>query len=300
MSRITRILVAVDLTQTRDAAFDRALAIAGRDKAHLYLVHAVPANQRFSWRAAERLERMNDLTRRAEADGLTVRTAEQHGDPAGVIVLHADARDADLIVMGTNTRSGWQRLREGSVAERVLRQTSRPTLIVPGDERGVGPLPFRNIVIGADFSPATAANVEAAMRLAGGAADRLTVLHVVDGLEAKGNFRSAARWAVPEYDRHVIDDARRRLDASVPSRVRVAADVQVAVVTGVPHQAILGHASGVNADLVVVGASARFMHLGSATARVLRGSDRPLLVVPAQSSVRRVFETENSDRPVAA
>jgi nucleotide-binding universal stress UspA family protein len=300
MSRITRILVAVDLTETRNAAFDRALAIAGRDNAHLYLVHAVPANQRYSWRAAERLERMNDLRRRAEAEGLTVRTAEQHGDPAGVIVLHADARDADLIVLGTNNRSGWQRLREGSVAERVLRQTSRPTLMVPSDESGAGPLPFRNIVVGADFSAATAANVEAAMRVAGGAADRLTVLHVVDGVEADRHFRSAARRAVPEYDRHVVDDARRRLEASVPSRVRAAANVQLEVVTGVPHQVILDHASGVNADLVVVGASARFMHLGSATARVLRGSDRPLLVVPARSSVRRVFETEQSGRPVAA
>ena len=185
MSRITRILVAVDLTETRDAAFDRALAIAGREKAHLYLLHAVPANRRFSWGAVERLERMNDLRRRAEAEGLTVRTAEQHGDPAGVIVLHADARDADLIVMGTNNRSGWQRLREGSVAERVLRRTSRPTLMVPSDESGVGQLPFRNIVVGADFSPAMAANVEEAMRLAGGAADRLTLLHVVNGVEAE-------------------------------------------------------------------------------------------------------------------
>ena len=83
MSRLTRILVAVDLTETRDAAFDRALAIAGGAKAHLYLVHAVPANRRFPWGAVARLERMNDLRRRAEAEGLTVRTAEQRGDPAG-------------------------------------------------------------------------------------------------------------------------------------------------------------------------------------------------------------------------
>jgi nucleotide-binding universal stress UspA family protein len=155
-------------------------------------------------------------------------------------------------------------------------------------------------VVGADFSPAMAANVEAAIRLAGGGVDRLTLLHVVSGVEAERNVRSAARWAVPEYRRHVIDDARRRLEASVPLRVRDAANVQLEVVAGVPHQAILDHASAVHADLVVVGASARFMHLGSATARVLRGSDRPLLVVPAQSSVRRVFETEESDRPVAA
>ena len=300
MSRITRILVAVDLTQSRDAAFDRALAIAGTEKAHLYLLHAVPANRRFSWGAVERLERMNDLRRRAEAEGLTVRTAEQHGDPAGVIVLHADARDADLIVMGTNNRSGWERLREGSVAERVLRRTSRPTLMVPSDESGAGQLPFRNIVVGADFSPAMAGNVAEAMRLAGGAADRVTLLHVVNGVEAERNLRSAARWAVPEYRRYVIDDARRRLEASVPLPVRAAANVQLDVVTGAPHQAILDHASEVNADLVVVGASARFMHLGSATARVLRGSDRPLLVVPSKSKIRRAFETEASDRLVAA
>ncbi len=300
MSRITRILVAVDLAGTRDAAFDRALAIARREKAQMYLFHAIPANRRFSWGAVARLERMNDLRRRAEAEGLTVRTAEQHGDPAGVIVLHADARDADLIVMGTNNRSGWQRLREGSVAERVLRRTSRSTLMVPSDEGGVGQLPFRNIVVGADFTPAMAANVEEAMRLAGGTADRLTLLHVVNGVEAESTVRSAARWAVPEYRRHVIDDARGRLEASVPLRVRTAANVQLDVVTGVPHQAILDYASRVNADLVVVGASARFMHLGSATARVLRGSDRPLFVVPARSNVRRAFEADGSDRRLAA
>jgi nucleotide-binding universal stress UspA family protein len=297
---MTRILVAVDLTETRDAAFERALAFAGREKARLYLVHAVPANHRFSWRAGERFERMTDLARRAEAGGLTVRTAEQHGDPAGVIVLHADARDADLIVMGTNDRSGWQRLREGSVAERVLRRTSRPTLIVPTDEGSVGQRPFRNIVVGTDFSPALAANVAGAMRLAGGAANRLTILHVVNGVETERNLRSAGRWAVPEYRRHVIEDARRRLEASIPLGVPAAANVQLEVVTGAPHQAILDYASAVNADLVVVGASARFMHLGSATARVLRGSDRPLLVVPAQRSARRVFETDGPDRAIAA
>jgi nucleotide-binding universal stress UspA family protein len=300
MRQITRILVAVDLTETRDAAFDRALAIASRERADLFLVHAVPANRRFSWGAVARFERTNDLRRRAEAEGLNVRVAEQQGDPAGVIALHADARDADLIVLGTNNRSGWERLREGSVAERVLRRTSRPVLLVPSDGSGGGHLPFRNIVVGSDFSPAMAANVEAAMRLAGGAADRLTVLHVVNGVEAEQNMRSASRWAVPEYRRHLIHDAKRRLEAAVPSRVRAAANVQTKVVTGVPHQAILAYASEVNADLVVVGASARFMHLGSAAARVLRRSDRPLLVVPAQSSVRRVFETEKSERPVAA
>ena len=91
-----------------------------------------------------------------------------------------------------------------------------------------------------------------------------------------------------------------RLEASMPSRLRAAANVAVQVVTGVPHEAILHYAAGVNADLVVVGASRRFMHLGSATARVLRGLDRPLFVIPAPSKGQRAFETEGSDSSVAA
>ena len=198
MSRITRILAAVDLADVRDAAFHRALAVPRASKADLYLLHAVPSNDRFSWGAAQRFHRMNDLRRRAEVEGLSVQTDEQHGDPAGVIALHADARGVDLIVMGTNGRNGWQRLREGSVAERVLRRTSRPVLVVPnGGEDPVGDEPFRNIVVAVDSSPTGMANVDEAMRLAGGVPDCLTVLHVVDGVDPESRVGVASRWAVP-------------------------------------------------------------------------------------------------------
>jgi nucleotide-binding universal stress UspA family protein len=62
-----------------------------------------------------------------------VRTVEQHGDPARTIVLHANARKADLVVLGSNRRRGWQRFREGSVGERVLRRAAWAVLVVPWD-----------------------------------------------------------------------------------------------------------------------------------------------------------------------
>ena len=40
---------------------------------------------------------------------------------------------ADLVVLGSNRRRGWQRFREGSVGERVLRRAGWPLLIVPRD-----------------------------------------------------------------------------------------------------------------------------------------------------------------------
>jgi nucleotide-binding universal stress UspA family protein len=53
-----------------------------------------------------------------------------------VIVLHANSRGADLVVLGSNRRRGWRRFREGSVGERVLRRAAWAVLIVPGDASG--------------------------------------------------------------------------------------------------------------------------------------------------------------------
>jgi nucleotide-binding universal stress UspA family protein len=134
MTKHKRILVAVSLTEGRDAAFERGLALARASGAELYLLHAVPANKPFSFRAAERLRRMADLRARAEAAGVIAQTVEQHGDPAGIIVLHADNRPVDLIVMGSERRTGWARIFSRSVAQRVLRKTTRPTLVVRADD----------------------------------------------------------------------------------------------------------------------------------------------------------------------
>jgi len=85
------------------------------------------------WHQSERLELLTRLRQRAERQGVLVRIVEQHGDPTSTIVLHANSRKADLVVLGSNRRRGWQRFKEGSVGERVLRRAAWPVLIVPWD-----------------------------------------------------------------------------------------------------------------------------------------------------------------------
>jgi nucleotide-binding universal stress UspA family protein len=114
-------------------AFDRALGIARATKGRLYVLHAVPTTVSYSWRQRQRFELLTRLRERAERAGVAVRTVEQHGDPVDVIVLHANARKADLVVLGSNRRRGWKRFREGSVGERVLRRAAWSVLIVPWD-----------------------------------------------------------------------------------------------------------------------------------------------------------------------
>jgi len=179
MRSFKRILVALSLSEGRDAAFDRALALAKTSGAELYLLHAVSANERFSYRAAERRRRSAELRERAQAAGVNAVAVEQHGNPAEIIVLHADARPVDLIVMGTGRRSAWARLRERSVAERVLRRTKRPTLVVSSDDTGNGGA-FENVLVAVDLSPASGALVDTAARFSDGVRRQLTLVHAVE------------------------------------------------------------------------------------------------------------------------
>ena len=281
-----RILVALNLTDGRDPVFERALALAKTSGAELYLLHAVPAIQRFSFRAPERLLRVAELRQRAEAAGVSVVTAEQHGDPAEIIVLHADARPVDFIVMGSGRRTGWARFRQPSVAERVLRRTKRPTLVVPSTD-AVDASPFENVLVAVEL-PASRALIDTSMDLLGGGARRLTAIHAIDSVEPAGALRNRSRWLVPEYRGYVLGEARRRLKAALPQTVGTDIKPKLRVAAGTAAETIGAHADDVNADLIVMGRSKRFMHLGSTAVRILRNTNRALLVVPPTAAAQAV------------
>jgi nucleotide-binding universal stress UspA family protein len=74
------------------------------------------------------------LTRVADslkADGIAVETDIVHGGPAEEILDYATQNKVDLIVMSTHGRSGVSRWVFGSVAERVLRHSATPVLVIP-------------------------------------------------------------------------------------------------------------------------------------------------------------------------
>jgi nucleotide-binding universal stress UspA family protein len=275
---LNRILVAVNSPDERDAAFERALALAQSSGAELYLLHAVPVNDRFSFRAAERLERMADMRQRAEGAGVHVQTVEQQGDAAEIIELHANARAVDLIVMGAEARRRrWGRHRS-SVAERVIDRTNVPTLLVASDTPG-NPAAFRNVLVAVDLSLASNDVLRGAVGLTADEAVQLTVMHTVQRVEAADAVPSLVPWMLPEYRTRILEDARRAVEGVV-SAVPADVDIRVLVSTGSAAPTILQHAADVDADLVVVGKSRGFKMFGSTALRVLRKNERALLVVP--------------------
>ncbi len=284
VSGLSRILCAVDFSRPAQAAFEHAVAL-GRDRgAELTVVHAVPASERFNWRARERIAKTAALRAAADAAGVRVRVTEQHGDPVGVILLHANAGRFDLIVLGTHARSGVERRRAGSIAEQVTQRARCPVLIVPmSDERRKDSAVFRNIVCPVDFTHGSYVALEHAFRLvtSGG---RLTLVHVLRALDPMTMSRYAYHFGAPEYARRLQQDAWRRLQDAVPVEARTRADVRARVVSGAPATEIARIASEIDADLIVMGVTPRGAIgrtlIGSTAARVIRTAGRPVLAVP--------------------
>ncbi len=61
----------------------------------------------------------------------TIQTAVEEGDTGECILETATAIHADVIVMGTHSRRGLNKIMIGSVAEKVLRHSTIPLFIIP-------------------------------------------------------------------------------------------------------------------------------------------------------------------------
>jgi nucleotide-binding universal stress UspA family protein len=82
-------------------------------------------------RSRDAAQRYLDETALALRSTAKVRTTVAAGaDPAQLIADQATAEGADLILMSTHGRSGVIRLVLGSIAERVLRATELPVLVI--------------------------------------------------------------------------------------------------------------------------------------------------------------------------
>ncbi|SRR5581483_3871813 len=73
---------------------------------------------------------LTKVAQRFKDAGLQAEWEVVEGDPGRAIIDTAHQREADLIVMATHGRSGIQRLVLGSVADRVLRESHLPLLLV--------------------------------------------------------------------------------------------------------------------------------------------------------------------------
>jgi nucleotide-binding universal stress UspA family protein len=148
MLPVEKILCPVDFSGPSSEALSAAKELAQHFSAELTLFHAVeitpvlpppqvgsatatidyPAYQKAVTGNAERL--LTRLREEHPVSNVMVRQQIVQGRPADEIIKYADQEAIDLIVMATHGQSGWRRLLFGSVAEKVLRMSRCPVLVI--------------------------------------------------------------------------------------------------------------------------------------------------------------------------
>lgn len=294
LTRLTRILAALDASQASRAAFDYALALSRQSGAELIVVHAVPRRRVLERDADERLAWTSRLRLRAEHAKVPFSVRIRLGDPSGVVLHHARTLQPDVIVVGTHQRRGLDRLRIGSVADRIATRADVPVLLVPqGSQASLRP--FSHVAVAVGFTPSAAPAIEQALGAAAAPDDRVSLLHVVPGFSA-GMPSQYYRYGVAEYQAGLVRDARRRLEQAVPARHESGARLDTHVLVGDIETEISDVLSRIGADLLVVGVSTRGpvsrALFGSTAARILRRLRVPMLAVPeTTAAVRRASGT---------
>ncbi len=139
-----KILIATDGSEHTKRAIDYGIETAKSTGAKLYAIYvidtaafaSVPMNA--AWESMYGLLKQegNEATRyvaeRAQDEGLEVERLTVEGNPAEEIIKYAEKNSVDLIVMGTLGKSGLDRFLLGSIAEKVVRSSRIPVLIVRG------------------------------------------------------------------------------------------------------------------------------------------------------------------------
>lgn len=302
MIEIQRILCPVDFSDFSRRALDHAVAIAKWYESTITLVHVctvvpvaayAPGSGVLPSAALTPEDRdalLAEMKRFADDEGGTNVPIEfdiAEGSTATSILATAEAMPADLLVMGTHGRSGFERLVLGSVTEKVLRKAACPVLTVPRGVPDVVPAPpvlFKRIVCAIDFSDCSMHALEYAMSLAQEADAHLTIMHVIElppdiPREVHETVLAGPR-SLREYIALAEEDRRARLNDAIPESVRTYSTVDTVLATGKPYREILRVAEERQADLLVVG-----IHGRGAVDRLLFGSTAQHLVRQASCPV---------------
>jgi universal stress protein E len=265
-----------------DPALLAAVELARGAGAELHLVRAydlppaLEATSGFSLglagRTQEYREQLSDELRAAAGEG-DAACHVRHGSPGACLLQVAKEVGAGLLVVGAARRARLRRMVLGTTAQRVLRESPVPVLVV---RRPVA-RPLGRVLLTGDLSELSGAVQDAALPLV----ERLF------GAPAAARSLFVVPWSLtpPPLEESAVEQAARdELDEFLCVRSERGYPVEAEVRMGEPAEEIVAEAGSWNADLVVVGTHARGwgarLLLGSVAEATLRDAPCNVLAVP--------------------
>jgi nucleotide-binding universal stress UspA family protein len=291
-----KILCAVDLSPASAPVLGWAGLFAQNFDAKLEVVHAEWAEyppyfllsqeeelaaQVEERRAAIR-KALANIAHTSLASTIAPETTVVEGHAVEAILKHAEARQPDLIVIGSHGRSGMARMRLGSVAETVMREAGTPVLVVRSPANRDAPKAISRILCPVSLADQAPQRINFSAELASAFGAQLIVVHAA------------------EHESQDLEAIRKQLCGSIPAGARQSCKVVEIVRRGNPAEQIVLAAREYVVDLIVIAAHhhrfLEFTTLGTTTERVVRHADSAVLVLPSDTSQTRHERLSTSPR----
>jgi nucleotide-binding universal stress UspA family protein len=298
MVQFKKILCPVDFFKASAGAFDYALKLAANYDARVHALHVVAPVISSAYGAPFSVDDLTaDLEKeskrllqkykdRAARANVRLTTEVRVGDIDLAILRSVEAQKADLVVMGTHGRRGFERLVLGSVTERMMRHCPVPLLAIGAAPRRNSALPkIRRILVTTDFSAGTAEAVATAVSLGQRYRAKVTLLHVLYGeaAEAAGKYRDP-----------LIRGIEVQLQKLIPESALAKCEIETRIEDGSPAAVIPAFVKSGAFDLLVMNIHGKNLLdralIGSTAERTLRvtaGICPVLLIPPARRGKRK-------------
>ena len=299
------ILTCLDGSHEAEAALPYALAVATAERATVQLITVVDSesgNPLF-WRTGEDTEWIEGQRQSAEryldgkawalrTQGLEASSLVTRGSAAEEILRAAEAPNVSMVVMATHGHGGVQRWVLGSVADKVMRMSHRPTLLVRAPDV-LGPpatVALRRLALPLDGSPLAEEALAPAVELAQAAGAEVLLVRAEQWI-----VTSMSRWGgeatyVPNLEEMEEETAAMAQDylAGVRQRLPASIRAKVFVLRGFAVQELEVFFDEQQIDLVVMTTHGRRglprLVLGSTADRLVRAGVPILLIHPAEAS----------------
>ena len=295
---IEKILVQLDGSKLSEVALPWAEEISGRLGASITIIHvtemAKDPHDLFHQAYFQKI--VNDTRQVIQEYSVTpkqssvdVQSEVLSGNPAEKIVEYAEENQIGLIVMATHGRSGISRWTLGSVADKVVRATTRPVLLIRSKDfltevHGKGML--NRILVPLDGSENAKAIIPYIEELALGLKAEVLLLQAVPkGYQVLSGY-VASTAEVVDSDMLMARDHLNKVATQLEEK-GVSIKTEVKMINDETHAAeeIIDFASQIQAGLVAISTHGRSgirrWAFGSVAERVLREGDTPLLLVRA-------------------
>jgi nucleotide-binding universal stress UspA family protein len=273
------ILVGIDFSQLSKSILEYAIKLAQQEMRPLHFVYVMPivtddSPDLLRIQELELEEYVHVAREKLHGSGIQVEGTLVFGTPAHEITRLADQIHAACIIVGTEEKSGLERLLLGSVAEAVIRKSDHPVIVVGPVAAAMAQhtLPWTNLMLACD----TAEGVTDAARLAG---------EIASGHHARLTIFTVREEGIASPSEGQFD----ALEAMMSREAWLAVKPQCLIREGEPAQEIIRMAEDSQADLLVMsvhrggellshlrpGLMARVLRLARCPAMILRDVHAP-------------------------